>query len=144
MSLLVSSFAGGGPEAYLSDLLQRGPAAARRGRRQATTSAAAAARRPLAVLAAAAVTGEGGGGKGETANQKMERPRALALPLVSGVQDLCYKFSEIGSYELNLCISLSMSSISQCKAPTHLGGGGLLAINKWEGQQALHNNSLQT
>ena len=91
---LVSPFAGGGPEAYLSDLLQRGPAAARRRRRQATTSAAAA-RGPLSVLAA--VTGEGGG-KGETANQKMERPRALALPLVSSVQDLRCR-----SREMNAC-----------------------------------------
>ena len=89
---LVSPFAGGGPEAYLSDLLQRGPAARRR--REATTSAAAA-RGPLSVLAA--VTGEGGG-KGETANQKMERPRALALPLVSSVQDLRCR-----SREMNAC-----------------------------------------
>ena len=103
----------------------------------------AAARRPLSVLAAVAVTGEGGG-KGETANQKMERPRALAVPLVSRAQDLCYKYSEIGSYELNLFISLSMSSVSLCKAPTHMGVGGMMAINKWEGQQALHDNSLHT
>ena len=89
---LVSPFAGGGPKAYLSDLLQRGPAARRR--REATTSAAAA-RGPLSVLAA--VTGEGGG-KGETANQKMERPRALALPLVSSVQDLRCR-----SREMNAC-----------------------------------------
>ena len=98
----VSTFAGGGPEAYLFDLLQRGPATAGRRQRQATTSAAAAARGPLSVLAAAvAVTGEGGG-KGETANQKMEWPRALAVPLVGRVQDLCRRSSEISSHELIL------------------------------------------